>query len=104
MKRILITLALALCLAGCGKTSDADERDIRKNLRELSYSAMQCMLETGKTEVRYDDLVGDKPTHHIRVLKTVNGESYRDLVFTAKTQSVSVTTRDGKTITYRLDP
>lgn len=104
MKPILISLALVLCLVGCGRTSDADARAIEANLRNLSNSAMQCMLETGKEEVRYDDLVGDKPTHHIRILKIINGESYRNLIFTAKTRSVSVTTRDGKTITYSLDP
>lgn len=104
MKRIILLATLAFFLTGCGKTSDADARAIESNLEQLSMAALQCMLETGKAEIRYSDLVGDKPTHFFREVKALNGESYHGLVFTHDTKSVSVSTKDGRTITYRLAP
>lgn len=102
MKALLLSFLFIALLCGCGRTTDEDARAIESNLRHLSDAANQFMLQHGKQEARFDDLVGDKATHFIRQVKAVNGESYEALVFTAGTKSVSVSTKDGREITYRI--
>jgi type IV pilus assembly protein PilA len=73
-------------------------RAIMNNLRQFSAAADQFMLETGKAQASYDDLVG--PAKYIKQLEPKAGEDYRGLVL-MRGKSVSVTTADGVTLTYK---
>ena len=97
---IFAACALAALLAGCGpkKTSTDAEQAIENNLRQFHLGGQQCILETGRAEARYADVVGDKK--FLPRLEPVNGEDYTGLTVTSSTQSLSVTAADGTTVTY----
>jgi type II secretory pathway pseudopilin PulG len=80
--------------------SSAQEKTIINNLRQLDAAADQFMLENGVTKATYIDLVGDSPKHYIRQLMSVTGEDYTQLVIHANDREISVTTAQGRTISW----
>lgn len=98
---ILVILGMLLAAGiGCSRaTSDEDARRIEYNLQQLYGAGLQYMLETGKTEVHCDELVG--PQKFIKEIRPINGEDYKSLVIDLKQESLSVRARDGRVITWR---
>lgn len=92
-------LVLLAAPVGCSRaTSDEDARRIENNLRQLWEAGLQHMLETGKTEARYEDLVG--PQKYLKETRPVNGEDYQQLVINLRQDSLSVRARDGREIIW----
>ena len=68
------------------------------NLRSLAAGAQTLMIETGVAEAGYSDIVGEgKPVSRIEV---VAGEKYDDIHVETDSTRLSVTTADGRYITY----
>ncbi len=68
------------------------------NLRSLAAGAQTLMIETGVAEAGYSDIVGEgKPVSRIEV---VAGEKYSDVHVETDSTRLSVTTEDGRNITY----
>ncbi len=95
-------LAACLCslIIGCGphRTTDADVKVIKSNLGDFWLGGAQFMLENGKPEARYSDIVG--PGKPIITIKPVNGEDYTGLIVKFDAPSLSVKAADGREITY----
>lgn len=96
----LLALFLCFIVIGCGphRTTDAAVTAIKSNLGQFWMAGAQFMLETGKPEARYGDLVG--PDKYIKVLNIVNGEDYTGIIVKADATSLSVKAADGREITY----
>lgn len=95
----VVGLLAAMAIPAFQKVRTASqEKMIHNNLRQLDAAAAQFMLETGAARATYDDLVGPGPDKYISMLPPVAGEDYRSLVITPTTQTLSVTTADGRTI------
>lgn len=75
------------------------ERAITNNLRQLSAAADQYFLEHGRPEVSVSDLVGLESHKYIKVLTSVDGESYENLVI-RQGEPISVVRRNGERVTY----
>lgn len=70
---------------------------VRDNARQLSAAADQLFLETKRTEVGFDELVG--PDKYVKSVKPIAGEHYPDLY----TKGVTLTITDvegARTVTY----
>lgn len=80
--------------------SVSQEKAIINNLRQLDAAASQFMLENGVTKAAYADLVGDSPNHYVRNLPPVTGEDYTQLVIHATDREISVTSPQGRTISW----
>jgi hypothetical protein len=85
-------------MAEIRKTSQ--EKMIINNLRQYASAAQQYMLETGSDFAEYDDLVGEDK--YIRLLESVNGESYKELKVGNKDTKISVKDGDGHVHSYRF--
>lgn len=59
--------------------TQAQEKTVMNNLRQLQAAAEQYYLENGKTTATYDDLVG--ANKYIRDLMPIAGENYRSVIF-----------------------
>ena len=68
-----------------------------KNLRNVVSACQQFMLEEGKNEATYLDVVGT----YFKEIEPINGESYKEISVTAKGGKVSVTNADGKVFEYK---
>ncbi|MGB0415641.1 MAG: hypothetical protein ACPGKS_02195 [Coraliomargarita sp.] len=92
-------LAAAMAIPAFQKVrSTSQEKAITNNLRQIASAAQQHMLETGVSEVRYADLIGENGT--IRELVSVAGERYEGIVVTEHSTTISVSLPDGRAITY----
>ncbi|MET0263217.1 MAG: DUF4190 domain-containing protein [Rariglobus sp.] len=78
--------------------SASQEKTVINNLRQLDSAAEQFMLENGTKQASYSDLVG--PDRYIPSLNPIVGEDYSDLVIRQNDRSISVTTSQGRVITY----
>lgn len=78
----------------------SQQKAVLNNLRQLGAAADQYFLENGKRVCGYRDLVGTGPNHYIRELKPVAGEDYTTLLFRQGQPQITVTLKDGKTVTY----
>lgn len=87
--------------AGLKKKSGKEEMDqtpaepvdeiIRKNLKIIANAANQYMLENGVAEASFADIEGE----YFKPLRAANGETYNEIVVTARQESISVTDQDG---------
>ena len=68
-----------------------------QNLRNIVSACQQYMLEEGKKEASYADVVGT----YFKEIEPINGESYKEIEVTAKGGKVSVTNADGKVFEYK---
>ena len=71
---------------------------IKENLRRLAAARDAYFMETGASEVRFDDLVGPEPTKYINSLPSVEGEDYRRVVL-RRSVPLSIETSSGRQIT-----
>jgi LysM repeat protein len=83
-------------------SSQAVPTAIRSNLRQLTSAARQYQLERGVSTVAYTDLVG--PDKLIKELKPVAGENYSTLSFGPNVTAVNVTTANGATVSFDVQP
>lgn len=81
-----------------GSSSDVA---IRNNLRKIANASTQYILDKGVTEVRFPDLISG-PTPYLSNITSVAGENYSNLVIRQSTTRISVTTADGRIISYDL--
>lgn len=96
-----IGLMAAMAIPAFQKVRSASqEKAIVGTLRQLDSAATQFMLENGVTKATYADLVGDSPKHPLRNLVPVIGEDYTQLVIHATDREISVTTPQGRTISW----
>jgi hypothetical protein len=103
---------LLLVAAGCQKeatNSDFEEgrasaegKAIMENLRQFAGAGQQYMLDAGKNQAAYSDLVGPEPGKYIRELIPVAGEDYTHLVMHGNDTVLRVKTADGRVIEYRI--
>lgn len=77
--------------------ANSQERVVMNNLRMLSAAADQFMLETGREEARYVDIVG--PGTYIEVLQPAAGEDYSKIIIRATDPKVQITLPDGRVVT-----
>jgi hypothetical protein len=73
------------------------QRGILANLRQIDAARDQFQLEHGGPASTIEDLVG--ANRYVKRLRTVGGEDYSGLNFSAA-QQLTVTTPDGTTVTY----
>jgi hypothetical protein len=75
---------------------------VTNNLRMLASAGQQYMLDQGKTQAAYQDVVGTSNEKYIRSITPVAGENYQDVVITQNTTQLSVTTAAGEAVIYNL--
>ena len=79
----------------------AQNKAIANNLRILGAAGMQYMLDKGVTQASYDDVVGTGG-YILRPITPVAGENYQDFNEVQSTTQISITTPDGRAVTYNL--
>lgn len=102
MKPLLILAMLcgSFLLQSCERrTSDEDAKRIEANLSYYHAAALQFLLESGKPEARYQDLVGEGKL--LKAVPPIRGEDYQSLIITANTSSLTVKTKDGREVTWK---
>ncbi len=89
-KLLLVLLAILWIVVGCfflysvlggafrSVARESQRKAIQNNFRQIVSAADQYFLDYGVTEVQVDELVGEDK--YIRILESVAGESYDDLV------------------------
>jgi len=88
---VIIGLLAAMAIPAFNKVRDASRaKTIQNNLRIIASAAQQYMLEEGKTQAKYADIVG--PTLHVTNVNKVNSEDYTGIVIEGGTDSVKATT------------
>jgi hypothetical protein len=81
--------------------ANSQEKMIQNNLRQLDAAAQQYMLENGTQTARYSDLVGTEGMKYIPMLTPAAGEDYTGLVIRDSDKVITVTTADGREVTYQ---
>ncbi len=100
---VTVGLMAAMAIPAFQKVRTASQQKaITNNLRQFSAAGQQYMLENGKDQATYSDLVGPEPGKYIRELKPVAGEDYTHLVIHATDTVLSVRTANGRVIEFRL--
>jgi type IV pilus assembly protein PilA len=98
---VTVGLLAAMAIPAFNKVRMASQQKaITNNLRQFSAAGQQYMLENGKDQATYSDLVGPEPGKYIRELKPVAGEDYTHLVMRVSDYVLSVTTSDGRVIKF----
>ena len=93
----MVGLVAAMAVPAFQKVrSTSQQKAIINNLRQLEAGGMQYMLEEGKNQATYDDIVG--PNKYVRSLKPVSGEDYTQLIIHAEGGELSVTMKNGEVV------
>ena len=74
------------------------EKAVVKNLQYVASSAQQFMLDTGKSQVRYNEFLGEGKV--LPDVLPVSGETYEHIEILTNTTRISVTTPEGKRVHY----
>lgn len=80
---------------------ESQQKAIANNLRQILYFGKDSLTESGSSKVGYNDLLKEGNTVISR-LRPIAGEDYSSLVITPETESLTVTVKNGKTVTYPL--
>jgi hypothetical protein len=108
---IVAILISALGLAiGCTKAKEAyqnrnDSTDsiiIRNNLNQLSEAGRVYALEHNVSVVRFENVVG--PQEFVKKVVPVDGEDYRQFDYGPNTNSWTIVTKRGLTVTFERPP
>lgn len=70
------------------------------NLRQISSTAAQYMLEMGVTQVNYTDLVGTGTDSYLHNISPVAGEDYSGIVVVQGTTQLSLSADSFGTVTF----
>ena len=98
----IIGLLAAMAIPAFQKVRDNSQQAmVRTNLVQIWNAAEQQILETNVEVVTYQELVASG--RYFQELKPVAGEDYSGLAIHRGDQSISVTTRSGRTIEYSAD-
>ena len=94
---VMVGLMAAMAIPAFQKVrTTSQQKAIINNLRQFESGGMQFMLEEGKSQATYDDIVGaDK---YVRSLKPMNGEDYTQLIVHAEGGELSVTMANGEVV------
>lgn len=96
---VSIGLLAAMAIPAFEKVrASSQEKAVLNNLRQLAAAADQYYLETGKSSVKYDDLVGDDK--YVKRVQPIAGENYRLLKFEQGTPLVLFVPGLRKTVRY----
>jgi hypothetical protein len=79
--------------------TNSQQKAITNNLRQFASGGMQYMLEEGKNQATYTDVVGE--TKYVRQLKPVNGEDYTQLIVHSEGGELSVTMQNDTVVSYQ---
>lgn len=94
---VMAGLVAAMAIPAFQKVrTTSQQKAIMNNLRQLEAGGMQYMLEEGKNQATYDEIVG--PNKYVRSLKPVSGEDYTQLIIHANGGELSVTMQDGTVV------
>ena len=80
----------------------AQAKAMTNNLRQLAAASQQYMLDKGVTQASYNDVVGTSTDSYIRSITPVAGENYQDMTINQSTTQITISTPDGRTVTYNL--
>ncbi len=103
----LVFLACAsFLIAGCEKAEKAfqnrndssDRSFIRNNLAQLSEAGRVYTFDHNVSVVRFDDVVG--PQKFVKKIVPVDGEDYRQFDYSPNTNSWTIITKRGVTVTF----
>ena len=78
---------------------DSQRKAIANNLRQILFIAKDYMKEHELDQVSYSHLVSEK-TDVVRSRPTSAGEDYSSLIIKPETESLTITLKDGKSVTY----
>ncbi len=76
----------------------AKDRNVLNNLRMIVSAAQRYILDTGIQSVRLNQIVGNRD--YISAVQRVQDEIYEEIVVTTNTTRISVTTSEGRVISY----
>jgi type IV pilus assembly protein PilA len=96
---VIIGLLAAMAIPAFQKVrSNAQNKAVTNNLRQLSSAADQYYLETGNTTVNSSVLVGTNTTQYVKIIQTVANEAYSDLTQGSPLTATGVSRQ--RTVTY----
>ena len=78
----------------------SQEKAILSNLRQIAAASQQSMLDTGIHPVKAVDIIGSG--NYIESIESVAGESYNHVEVDIETTRISVTTKDGREVSYEF--
>ena len=97
---VIIGLLAAMAIPAFQKVrTNSQQKAITNNLRQFASGGMQYMLEEGKNQATYTDVVGE--TKYVRQLKPVNGEDYTQLIVHSEGGELSVTMQNDTVVSYQ---
>lgn len=74
---VIIGLLAAMAIPAFQKVrASSQDKAVLNNLRQLGSAADQYFLEKGVSTVASSSLVGTDPSHYIKAIQTVAGETY----------------------------